>query len=89
MDFNTAMALFETADDLEVLRELPRSLLAGLCTQVLKKSTKELLNLKTLSKGLLINKLGDAVHHCSQVFWILLIVEDRERKQESSMTPGS
>jgi len=57
MDLNTAMALFETADDLEVLRNLPQSLLVGLSTQVLNNSIKKSLNLKTLSKGVLINKL--------------------------------
>ena len=57
MDLNTAMALFETADDLEVLCNLPQSLLVGLSTQVLNDSIKKSLNLKTLSKGVLINKL--------------------------------
>ena len=89
MDLNTAMALFETADDLEELRILPRSLLVGLSTQVLNNLTKESVKLKSLSKGALINKLRDAVRHCSQFFGVLLIVENRERKQESSMTMGS
>lgn len=31
MDLNTAMALFKTADNLEVLCNLPRSLLVALC----------------------------------------------------------
>lgn len=81
MDLNTAMALFETADDIEVLHDLPRSLLVGLSARVLNNSTKESLNLKALSKRALINKLRDAVRHCLQFFEILLIVEERERKQ--------
>lgn len=72
MDLNTAMVLFETADDLEVLRDLPRSLLVELCTQVLDPPMKE--SLKRASKRSLINKLGDAVRHCSQFLMTLLIV---------------
>lgn len=89
MDLNTAIALFETADDLEVLHDLPRSLLVGLSTQVLNNSTKESIKLKTLSKSKLINKLRDVVCHFSQFLDVLLIIEDRERKQGSSMTAGS
>jgi len=89
MDLNTAIALFETADDLEVLHNLPQSLLVGLATQVLDNLTKESLSLKALSKGVLINKLRDMVRYCLHFFKILLIVEDRERKLESSMTAGS
>jgi hypothetical protein len=62
MDFNTGIALFETANDLEVLRVLPKALLVGLCLRMAHRvdnSTKE--SLKKLSKTLLINKLRDAV----------------------------
>lgn len=85
MDLNTAMALFKTADNLEVLRDLPRSLLVALCGQVLNKS----LNSKSLSKGGLINRLRDAVRACSHFFGVLLMAKDRERKQDLSMTGGS
>jgi hypothetical protein len=88
MDLDTAMALFETADDLEELRILPRSLLIELSTQVPNNPTKESVNLKYLSKKVLIDYLRDAVRHRSQFFGVLLIVEYRERKQESSMTAG-
>jgi hypothetical protein len=63
MDLNTAMTLFETTDDLEVLHDLPQSLLVELYTQVLNLPTKG--SLKSLSKCSLINKLGDVVRHCS------------------------
>lgn len=61
MDLNTVMALFETADDLEVLRGHPKSHLIRLCLQVINSSTQE--SLKKLSKSLLIDKLRDAVRH--------------------------
>ena len=59
MDFNTGIALFETADDLEVLCDLPQSLLIGLCLRVVNNATKA--SLKRFSKAKLIDKLRDAV----------------------------
>ena len=65
MDFNVAVALYETADDLAVLHDFPQSLLIKLYLHI-----DESLNtrsLKRLSKSALIKKLGDVVrcHHSS------------------------
>ena len=59
MDFNVAVALYETADDLEVLRDLPQSLLVKLYAHVYE--NPETRSLKRLSKSVLIQKLGDVV----------------------------
>ncbi len=64
MDFNTGMALFETADDPEVLRDLPRSLLIGLCLTVANDSTKK--SLKHQNKTQLIEKLRNSVRRHRQ-----------------------
>ena len=87
MDFNTGMALYETANDLEVLRDLPKALLVGLCLRVVDNGTKpgESLkkeSLKKLSKTLLINKLKDAVCHSPQFLNVSPTnVEKREKMQ--------
>ena len=64
MDFNTAVALYETADDLEALRDLPRSLLVKLYSHI-NESTEVGSISKHQSKSVLIKKLGDLVRYCS------------------------
>jgi len=61
MDFNTAVALYETADDLDVLRDLPRSLLVKLYSHI--NGGTEMGSLKHQSKMALIKKLGDSVRY--------------------------
>ena len=82
MDFNTAVALFETADDLDILRNFSRTLLVKLCIQFLNNSTKQSLNTKT--KGALINKLKDAVHHISEFFGLFKLLMRCSRIEEGS-----
>ena len=63
MDFNVAVALYETANDLEVLRDLPQSLLLKLYSHITENA--ETRSLKRLSKSVLIKKLGDVVRYHS------------------------
>lgn len=67
IDFNTAVALYETANDLEALRDLPRSLLQALLVKVYSHIDRntEMGSLKQKSKTVLIKKLGDFVRHHS------------------------
>lgn len=84
MDYNTATALFETADDLEVLRDLPQSLLVGLCLRVVNSATKSERSLRRLSKAMLIEKLRDAVRRHHQALSdlpteVMMIIEEGQR----------
>lgn len=65
MDFNVAIALYETADDLEVLRNLPQTMLIKLYSHITDSGDSETRSLKHLSKTVLINKLGDVVRNHS------------------------
>ena len=60
MDFNVAVALYETVDDVKVLHDLPRALLIKLYSHILSESP-ETRSLKRLTKSNFVEKLGDAV----------------------------
>lgn len=57
MDFHVALALYETADNVEELRDLPQKLLYKLHTHVGESPSGD----KRLSKGKLLERLEDAV----------------------------
>ena len=81
MDFNVAVALYETADNLEALRDLPQSLLIKLYSHVHDPSL-EMRSLKRLSKSLLIQKLGDVVRYSSPPMKLRDADTYSKRKQE-------
>jgi hypothetical protein len=61
MDFNVAVALYETADSLEVLLNFPQSLLIKLYSHINKSLNMH--TLKCLTKTTLIKKLEDVVRY--------------------------
>ena len=81
MDFNVAVALYETTDNLEALRDLSQSLLIKLYSHI-HDSSLEVHSLKRLSKSVLIQKLGDTVRYPSLPINLCDADTRGKRKQE-------
>ena len=67
MDFNMAVALYETAESLEVLNNFPQSLLIKLYSQINDSENLNTRSLNRLTKTTLIKKLEDIVRYLSSL----------------------